>query len=295
MAIKSKTPFPPDVLAMGRRVAGLADIYWADECFPKEFDAAKTSWLVALTQFVASYSFERNGAPPIYRTYGRSALERMGKGLAAPNAALATAAWNEFCRLARTNNHGTNPKVCALHTCKGRKLTAVEFVTRLGGHHYNIFAWASDLLGQGKAEVAVEELRRIRGIDYKIATFYLRDVVRAANLDEKKAGPAWCFQPIDVWVYRAATTWGSLSGRAVVDYDSAAELITDLADAAEVVGGDLNGGVWILGSQLIDRNADPDLSLTLACSAALEDVLAASVRWSKAIIATIDRLNAGAT
>lgn len=296
MATPSKTAFPSEVLAMARRVAGLADIYWAPECFPKEFAAAKQNWLTALTQFVAGYSFERAGAPPIYRTYAREALQRSGRGLTGPKKALAAAAWNRFQRLALANGHGTNPNVCALYPGKGtHKVTAVEFILGLSSYGHNLFAWATDMLATTKAEDAVYELRRIRGIDYKIATFYLRDVVRAANLDEKKAGPAWCFQPIDVWVRRAAETWGSLSDRAVTDYDSAAELIIDLAEAATVGGGDLNGGAWILGSQLVDRNADPHLSRTLSSSAALEDVLAANVRWSKAIIAGIERTTTGAT
>jgi hypothetical protein len=292
----TQSPFPSDVIAMARRVAGLADIYWAPECFPKEFDAAKKSWLSALKQFVSSYSFERAGAPPVYRTYARRALEKTGRGLAQPTTAFSRAAWNEFEGLARANGHGTNPNVCALYPGKGtHKLTAVEFILSLTSHGHNLLSWATDMLATTRAEDAVRELRRIRGIDYKIATFYLRDVVRAANLEERKAGPGWCFQPIDVWVRRASETWGSLSGRKVTDYDTAAELIIDLADAAAVGGGDLNGGVWILGSQLVDRDSDPDLSQSLASSAALEECLDANLRWSKAIITGIEGSAAGAT
>lgn len=282
------TTFPDDVLAMAKRVAGLADIYWAPECFPKEFAEARQSWLAALIQFVASYSFERQGAPPIYRTYARKALEKHGNGLARPNSTFVKAAWNEFHRFASANAHGTNPNVCSLHSGKGYKLTAIEFAIELSAHGHNIFAWASDLLARGKAEEAERGLLRIRGIGHKIATFYLRDVVRAAGLDETRAGPGWCFQPVDVWVRRAAEVWGSLSRVSVTNYWTAAELIVDLAGAAGVVGGDLNGGVWILGSQLVDRNADPDLSETLASSVKLETCLNANLGWSRAIIDAIE-------
>lgn len=289
MPTKAKTPFPSDVIAMARRVAGLADIYWAPECFPKAFDAAKENWLAALTQFVGSYSFERQGAPPIYRTYARQALESTGAGLAQPSASFARAAWSEFQRLAHANKHGTNEKVCALFPGKGtHKITAIEFVAGLGSHGHNLLAWATEMLATTRAEDAVRELLRIRGIHYKIATFYLRDVARAAKIDEKKAGPRWCFQPIDVWVRRAAMAWASPSGRVITDYWSAAEIIVDLADAAGVSGGDLNGGAWVLGSQLADRSSDPDLTRTLSSAASLEDVLAANVRWSRAIITGIE-------
>jgi hypothetical protein len=294
MTLATSSQFPPDVIAMAKRVAPLADIYWSPDCFQKEFEAATRGWLAALTQFVAGYSFERAGAPPIYRTYAREALTRAGEGVTQPTTALAAEVWKEFQALAQAKGHGTNPNVCALHPAKGtRKVTAVEFIATLPSHGFNIFTWATDMLATSRAEHAVGELRRIRGIDYKIATFYLRDVVRAASLDEKGAGPGWCFQPIDVWVRRAAETWGSLAGRSVTDYWTAADLIVDLADAAGVSGGDLNGGTWILGSQLVDRNADPDLSRTLVSSAALEECLTASVRWSRAIIAGIETSDAG--
>jgi hypothetical protein len=295
MTLATSSPFPPDVIAMAKRVAPLAEIYWSPDCFHEEFEAATSGWLAALTQFVAGYSFERAGAPPIYRTYAREALARAGEGVTQPTTALAAEVWKEFQGLAQANGHGTNPNVCALHPGNGtHKVTAVEFIATLPSYGFNVFTWATDMLATSRAEHAVGELRRIRGIDYKIATFYLRDVVRAASLDEKKAGPRWCFQPIDVWVRRAAETWGSLSGRNVANYDAAAELIIDLADAAAVSAGDLNGGVWILGSQLVDRNADPDLSHTLASSAALEKCLVANLRWSKAIIAGIETSKAGA-
>lgn len=290
MTIKSKASFPPEILAMARRVAGLADIYWAPECFPKEFGAARTSWLTALTQFVASYSFERKGAPAIYRTYARQALEKTGDGLVQPSTTFAKAAWSAFQCLARANKHETNPNVCALYPGKGtHKITAVEFIVGLPSYGFNVFAWATSMLATAKAEDAVRELRRVRGINYKIATFYLRDVARAAKIDEKKAGPGWCFQPVDVWVRRAAEAWASLSGRAITDDRSVADLFVDLAAALELRGGDLNAGAWILGSQLVDRNADPDLRNTLASVASLEACLDATVEWSKAIIASIER------
>jgi hypothetical protein len=291
----TQSPFPSDVIAMARRVAALADFYWAPDCFPKEFDAAKQSWLSAVTQFVSSYSFERAGAPPIYRAYARRALEKTGWGLAKPTTAFAREAWEEFELLARAKGHGTNPKVNALCPGKGAKVTAVEFVVGLSSDGHNLFVWATNMLSARKAEDAVGALRRIRGVERKIATFYLRDVARAAALEEAMSGPGWCFQPIDVWVRRAALAWDDLSGRRVTDDRKAAELIVELAKAAGVGGGDLNGGVWILGSQLVDRNADPDLRRTLASSANLEACLDANLRWSRAIIAGIERSTAAVT
>jgi hypothetical protein len=208
--------------------------------------------------------------------------------------AFARATWNEFERLARANGHGTNPNVSALYPGKGvHRVTAVEFVVGLSSHGHNLFAWATEMLSARKAEEAVGALRRIRGVQHKIATFYLRDVARVAALEEAMAGPGWCFQPIDVWVRRAAAAWAALSGRRVTDDRKAADLVVALAKAAGVRGGDLNVGVWILGSQLVDRIADPDLRWTLASSANLGSCLNANLRWSAAIIAGIERSAAG--
>jgi hypothetical protein len=280
--INNGNAFPTELLAIVKRLARLAEIYWHPHCFPKAFDQAANSWLSALIQFVCDYSFERQGAPAAYRRFAREALHVAGNGIPQPTAEFAIAAWRGFQTPAKQRGIGTNPSLNPLN-CEstGKYIAAPTFVTRLARHDFNILRWSWSLLQAGRAEEATNDLCEIRGVSWKLAAFYLRDVAKHFKLDESVCGPAWCFQPVDRWVGRVAAAWSVMLGGNVSenDYWGAAELFSQLADSAGVRGGDLNAGVWVFASQLLDRNVAEAVSTV----AGLEDCLEANLRWNEAI------------
>jgi hypothetical protein len=141
------------------------------------------------------------------------------------------------------------------------------------------------MIKSGDAEEATRKLRSIRGVGWKIAAFYLRDVARYYDLPEK---PGWCFQPADVWIQRIAGHWGQMLSRNVAGYDAAARLFVDLAQAAGVRGGDLNAGAWVLGSQLLDR----DLEEIICSEKGLQSCVDTNLRWNAAVSGVLERLRA---
>jgi len=252
--------YPEYLLKIVRAVARLSEIYWHKDCFKKEFKFAENGWLPALIQFTSSYSYERQGAPLAYRRLSRNSLENVAKGMKEPSKSFPEDVWAEFKRLAKEGGIGTNENVNPL-TCSenNRQISSAQFVLNLKEYEYNILMWAEDHIREGKAEDATDDLLGIRGVGWKIAAFYLRDVAHhVAHHYDLEEEPAWCFQPVDVWIRRIATSWGSIIGRSVEEnYDVAAQVFIDLAKAASVEkAGDLNAGAWVLGSQLIHDDID---------------------------------------
>lgn len=246
--------YPAELLKIVQATAQLAEIYWHRDCFPKEVESAERGWLPALVQFTAGYAYERQGAAPAYRDLARKSLAATGGGLSAPTSALPKATWQEFSRLADNAHVRPNWKVNPLAWSKDSgKVSSVQFALSLKAEEHNILRWAADVARGGNAEAATTALRSIRGVGWKLAAFYLRDVARFYSIDEE---PAWCFQPVDVWIRRIAKCWAARINRSVVNDNDAATVFIDLAHAAEVRGGDLNAGAWVLGSQLLDGDLD---------------------------------------
>jgi hypothetical protein len=266
-----------ELLKVVRATARLAEIYWHDDCFPKEFKAAERGWLPALVQFTAGYAYERQGAAPVYRTFARESLTAAAAGLGAPTASLPEAVWQDFVRRAQQLSVGPNGKVNPLAWSKNsRKVSSVEFARTLRDEGFSILRWAARMVREGHAEAATTSLRGIRGVGWKLAAFYLRDVARFYALAEE---PAWCFQPVDVWIRRIAGFWAARTGRSVASDNDAATVFVDLARAAEVRGGDLNAGAWILGSQLLDGELED-----IVCSwRHFSRCMTANHRWNEAI------------
>lgn len=139
------------------------------------------------------------------------------------------------------------------------------------------------MLREGNAEAATSALCGIRGVGWKLAAFYLRDVARFYAIGEE---PAWCFQPVDVWIRRVANCWAGRIGRSISSDDDAASVFVDLASAAGVRGGDLNAGAWVLGSQLLDGDLD-DVVCSWSHFARCMEV---NHRWNEAVSGVVCRL-----
>jgi len=148
--------------------------------------------------------------------------------------------------LAKAKGIGTNPNCNPLKWSRGNAtVSSTQFVLAHQEHNCNILLWAADMVRHGRAEEATSELLKIRGIGPKIAAFYLRDVAWYFALDEE---PPRFLQPVDLWIRRIAESWAAFIGRSVDDDDDIASVFVNLARAADVRGGDLNAGAWVLGS-----------------------------------------------
>ena len=172
--------------------------------------------------------------------------------MSAPSNVMGAKAWRKFQELAKAENVGIYSKLNPLSwPAHGRKVPVIQFL--LKQEQPNILLWTRDMIESGRSQEAAAELNRIRGIGRKLAAFYMRDVARFFNLPEK---PGYLFQPVDLWIGRIAGLWTNqeLNIQSDVDYNAAAEIFCQFAEAAEVLGGDLNAGAWILGSQLSNGN-----------------------------------------
>lgn len=278
------TPYPRGLTSVVRTVAALAGIYWHPHCFPKDFERAQRDWLTALVQFITAYAYERQGAPSAYRTLANDALVSVGSEFSRPGARFASRVWMEFRDRARKTDLSVNAKVNPLNDeGAANNVSAPRFVATLARFQHNILRWSKAMIERGDAENALSRLQTIRGIGPKIAAFYLRDVARFFELEER---PGWCFQPIDVWTRRTASYWGELLDRRVHRDRDAAHLLADLAVAAGVRGSDLNVGSWILGSQLTNG----DLRAVVTSPAGLARCLVRNLRWSAAIVQIVEPL-----
>jgi hypothetical protein len=77
-----------------------------------------------------------------------------------------------------------------------------DFLKRAQGHlTNNLFMWLKDSLINNGAESTYLELLKIHGINKKITSFILRDVVWLLNLEKNvKPGELIYLQPIDTWL-----------------------------------------------------------------------------------------------
>lgn len=270
-----------DIGGIVQDLARLGDVYWHPDCFPKRFERAANSWLEAVVQFAADYSYERQQASPRYREFAEQAIRAACSSSTVPSPRLAERVWADFRSRCEAAGIGPNWKVNVLSIRSGHKVSVLEFLSALGSSECNMLRWAQDVLSRGMAEEATKQLRGIRGIGWKLAAFYLRDVCDYSGMDEKACGPLWCFQPVDVWVERVAEILGGRLRRRVRGYDDAAGLLVELAEEAGVRGGRLNAGAWILGSQLVE-SAD-DLIEALSSRRALQECLSDNLRWCRAV------------
>jgi len=275
---RKRTP-PKDIPGIVRDLSRLADIYWDQSCFPKTFEEAARSWLDAVVQFTAEYSYAREGASPRYPQLAEKAIRDVCDPDSVPSRRLARKAWLAFGSYCGGVGIRPNRKANVLSIQEGRTVPVLQFVADLGKHRHNMLLWAKEFLEEGRAEDATDHLRTIRGIDWKIAAFYLRDVCDWAGLEERCCGPGWCFQPVDRWILRAAEALGKRLKRRIGSHDDAAELLVELAGEAGVKGGRLNAGIWILGSQFLESGGQ--MEEALASREALHACLANGLAWCR--------------
>jgi len=213
--------------------------------------------VLALSQFVFGYAFERQGRSPAYAPIARRVIETLGASAHFwGDPASPFQVWDSFCNSlselpSDTNPNPKNNPLCpygyAYQTRQGQKRTSqpsvIEFAQqRLNAYEHNVVAWAKSRLSEGDVLDAHGDLCGVNGIGRKIASFFLRDV-------------AWCFgihvprdqallQPIDVWVRRAVRQLDQApAGRE-------AEWIVETAASSGASPEAVNAGMWYFGARI---------------------------------------------
>lgn len=211
--------------------------------------------VLALSQFLFGYAFERQGRSPAYAPIARHVIETTATTKALwQDEAMPQRAWASFCSTLDEIREGARPNPMNNPLCPqgysypskwGQKETTqpsvLEFAQqRLKDFDYNIVTWARRMLLDGQVLTVHGDLRSINGIGPKIASFFLRDI-------------AWCFrievvtqrgllQPIDVWVERTVSQLDpAAQGRE-------AAWIVQESRAAGVLPEAVNAGLWYFGA-----------------------------------------------
>ncbi len=112
----------------------------------------------------------------------------------------------------------------------------------------NITVYVRDLISCGNTAGAYNFMKEIRGIGEKIASFYLRDIVYLARLDEGNISDLHLLQPMDTWLEQTLKIL--FSSDVPKNLQQKQRLIVNLCNESEVSSISFNQGAWVLGSQI---------------------------------------------
>jgi len=217
-------------------------------------EEAEVDPILALSQFLFGYAFERKGRSPAYAPIARHAIESIGaRDGFWQDKRTPRRVWESFCttlgeREDAKPNPMSNPLCPRSHsyTAGGRQKktsqpSAVQFAQeRLKEYNYNIVAWARCMLLDGQVPAAHRDLCSINGIGPKIASFFLRDV--GWRFEIQVDCRRELLQPVDVWVERTVRRLDPAAR------GQAAEWIVQASDRAGVLPEAVNAGLWYFGA-----------------------------------------------
>jgi len=258
----------------------LAQIYWHPSGFQdrEQIRSLVGDWRQAFKWFLSSYAFERQGRSPHYSGFAVRAIDLYdGK---VPRQDFEKMLWCNFLKIGGFPDDatGTNRKNNPLSSPPGKgHSSASGLISSLEDFGFNIVQWAQSLAGSGNVETAWNELVAIRGINRKIASLYLRDIVDAFEIDENRVGGKKYLQPIDRWTERAAEALAEFLPTTPNSYWELAEVLVEASERAKVRSTLTNTGLWILGAQLV---GDPERFHDLLLRAdQLRQFLSRQLRW----------------
>jgi len=244
-----------ELIKIVRIINSISQIYWRENQTQTNIRslAEERNWREALEWFLNSYAFERAGRSP---HYAKTALEsvRLYDGKI-PAQDFETEVWNKFLSVGEfpANGKGANIKNNPLAPSGNGYMSVSSFITTLEAYQFNIVRWASSLVRAGNIKGAWDELKMIRGIGSKIASFFLRDLVYALEINEDTVGRKVYLQPIDIWTERGAGSLAYFLSRDPKSDDECAEVIIEVSELAGVPSTLINTGLWILGAQIVQN------------------------------------------
>jgi len=247
-----------------RLLTRVAPMYW-DACAgfrkKKQFYDARTNWVTSLKLFLHCYAFQRSVFISQYAEAAKKAVEE----LLYVNTTITKGLINKVAqRNDKIVSEGKKRiKVNQSHNPLAPNGSVLSLCNEIP--HKNLLAWTLDSLHRGNIQEVADGLCSVRGIGYKIAAFWIRDVAEAFNVSLKKLEEPSYSQPIDVWVYRfiraVARTARTNLPRDLAFYTkksywAAAELMIEAADQAGVRHTALNQAVWYYSSEWISEWSD---------------------------------------
>jgi len=228
--------------------------YLDDEVYKEQF---KDSYK-ALIVFLKKYAYERQGAAAAYSKIAyRCVSERYHDGAiwSVPTEEDAKDLWKDYKNMARKDFNLVDTE----GRTKGEKIKINELrnpMSEDGGvidtlaskEISNIAVYVRDFVTSGKTYEAHKFIISIRGIGEKIASFYLRDTIYLAGLNEESITDLYLLQPIDTWLEQALEIL--FVHEAPRKMQEKQKLIADLTKESEVSSISFNQGAWVLGSQI---------------------------------------------
>ena len=199
----------------------------------------------ALLCFLKNYAYERQGAARAYPITAEMTIEGLFQGkLASVTIEDAKEAWKKYKEIAKKdfNNIKLNDSHNPMKSDKG--VLAVMARNQIS----NLSLHVKELIQKSKTAEAYDFVASIRGVDSKIAPFYLRDIAYLGNLTESRIKDSYYLQPIDTWLKQTLSIiFGDKSPR---KHREKQKIIVTLCEAAGCSPIAFNQGAWVLGSQV---------------------------------------------
>ena len=149
--------------------------------------------------------------------------------------------YSEFRKICGERSKKPNDKI--------NKGLILEFLEKVKGHSTgNLFVWLEESIRSKGIESAYLELLRIHGINKKITSFILRDIVWLLDWEKSIAPKDLMYiQPVDTWLKQISfELWKDLHGK--VDELIIAKRIADRCSELGISSIHFNQGAWYFGS-----------------------------------------------
>lgn len=228
-----------------------ANHFLSDRIFKEQFFNERQ----ALICFLQNYAHERQGAAQAYKKIALECVnwlfnkKESGSTVPMISDSEVEEAWEKYKEIAKSdfNKIKVNEKRNPLNTDIG-------ILKRMASHSdpvTNIAVFVRDKIECGKTKEAHDFIKSIRGVGEKIASFYLRDIVWLAKIDETKISGAHLhlLQPMDTWLEQALQILEP-NIRDKEKLEDKQKKIVDMCREANVSACAFNQGAWFFGSQI---------------------------------------------
>ena len=226
-----------------------------DAMFKNQFKDGYT----ALVCFLKNYAYERQGSPKAYSEIAVECVSRYKgeKEWEVPTEKDAEILWNHYKDIAKEEfnlikkNKKTGKEEVKVNKSRNPMNNEKKdgIIDKLASDNIpNIAIHVRDYISKDDTQRAYNFMKSIRGIGEKISSFYLRDIVYLAGLDEKNISDLYLLQPIDTWLEQTL--------KILFKSDVPQKLkekqtrIVDLCKESGVSSISFNQGAWVLGSQI---------------------------------------------
>lgn len=240
---------PEELRQTARRVAALAPCYYGPIGHVVDgFQSALGNWKTELVHFLERYAFESTHSRHL-KAPSVSVVQAIVKDRATPGGEFQKQVWDKFEEQWGGKNWSTRVNPLSLEP---EERSVTHFIAMRVPDH-KLQSWAVHMLAQerdiGKLHA---QLKEIRGIGDKLASFYIRDLAHFVGFDEQSIDRELLhlFVPKDLWTERTAQVWWKTMDQAGSAIPIRTMYVT-VAGAAGVRVRDLDAGSWVLGARLM--------------------------------------------